>query len=143
MLRTTIDYHTPIVDIWQKPTLDIKWFYTRQEYSLVTDYIIKQLETIRFDYLRYTSGIWHGIPHEQASIAWLDRPEQYTLPFQEFLKLIDFKVRQLTTLHGKCDNLYTTIYITSQHTIFELFPGISEYKLYKIVQFMDINRLET
>lgn len=142
MLRTTIDYHTPIVDIWQKPTLDIKWFYTRQDYSIVMDYVIDQLETTCFDYLRYVGGFWYGIQPHNMRYAWLDLPERYSIPFTEFLKLIDFKIKQLKTPYGKVDNQYTTIYISSRHTLYELYPEISDEKLAKIVQFMDVNRLE-
>lgn len=142
MLRTTVDYHTPILDIWQKPTLEIKWFYTRQDYSIVMDYVLEQLEKKRFDCLRYVGGFWYGTSFHKTQYAWLDLPERYTIPFTEFLKLIDFKIKQLKTPYGKVDNQYTTIYISSRHTLYELYPDISDEKLDKIVQFMDVNRLE-
>lgn len=142
MLRTTVDYHTPILDIWQKPTLEIKWFYTRQDYSIVMDYVLEQLEKTRFDCLRYVGGFWYGTSFHKTQYAWLDLPERYTIPFTEFLKLIDFKIKQLKTPYGKVDNQYTTIYISSRLTLYELYPDISDEKLDKIVQFMDVNRLE-
>lgn len=142
MLRTTVDYHTPIVDIWQKPTLQIKWFYTQQDYGIVMDYIVQQLETTRFDYLRYVAGLWYGIGQVSSQYAWLDQPERYSLPFTEFLKLVDFKIKQFKTPYGKIDNQYTTIYISSRHTLYELYPEISNAKLEKVIQFMDVNRIE-
>ena len=61
MLRTICDYHTPIIDIWQKPTLQIKWFYTRQDYEIVLDYLMNILEETSFDYVRYSNGLWYGV----------------------------------------------------------------------------------
>ena len=137
MLQTTIDYHTHIIDIWQKPTLQIKWFYTRQDYSIVMEYIMQQLETINFDYLRYIGSFWYGTSFHKTQYAWLDLPERYAIPFTEFLKLIDFKIKQLKTPYGKIDNQYTTIYISSRHTLYELYPEISDEKLGKIVKIQD------
>lgn len=144
MLRTICDYHTPIIDIWQKPTLQIKWFYTRQDYEIVLDYLMNILEETSFDYVRYSNGLWYGVtPGKYATqIAWLDQPEKTLIPFLEFIKLIDFKTSFLQTIEGKIENRYTTIYISSKKTLYELYPGVSEQKLQKIIQFIDVNRIE-
>ena len=142
MLTTIVDYHTPILEIWQKPTLQVKWFYTPYSYSLVKNFLYDKYHIEWADRLRFYSGNWYGITPSSNGIAWLETPEWYCMPFGEFVKLIDFKYHLLNTTSGKVLNTYTTIYISSQYTIYEVFPETSDEKIDKICKYMEINLLE-
>ena len=143
MLTTILDYHTPILDIWQKPTLQIKWFYTFQSYTTVKNYLYDKYHVEWADRLRYYNGNWYGISTPSSECAWLETPEWYCLPFCEFVKLVDFKYHLLTTSSRKILNTYTTIYISSQYSIYEVFPDVSEEKLNKVYKYMEVNLLES
>ena len=143
MLTTVVDYHTPIVEIWQKPTLQIKWFYSFQKYSTVKNYLYDKYHVEWADYLRYYQKTWYGVNTQSYEKAWLELPERYLIPFAEFIRLIDFKIHTLNTKSGKVLNTYTTVYISSQYSIYDVFPEVSESKLDKICKFMEINIVES
>lgn len=142
MLRTVVDYHTPIIEIWQKPRLQIKWYYTRQDYTIVRNYLTDHLHIEWADYLRYHSGLWYGITTIPEVSAWLECPERYSIPFKDFLTLVDFKIRSFHTVDGLIPNKYNTVIISSRYTLYEIYPDINKTNLNKICQFMEVNRLE-
>lgn len=142
MLRTFTDYHTPIIDIWQKPSLQIKWFYSQKNYSMVKTYLFDNYHVEWADYLRYYNNKWNGITSIPNVKAWLECPEWYSIPFKDFVNLIDFKIHTLNTSRGKIQNPYTTIFISSHYSIYDVYSEVSSEKINKICRFMEINLID-
>lgn len=118
------DFHTPIVELYQKQAIEIYYLYSKENWFIVDMEIRNILEHEQHDSIKYFNGVWYGVTpnHNKRNIAHLDQPELTDLTFPKLIELIDFKYHILKTIRGNHINTYTKIYITSKYSLKQLFP---------------------
>lgn len=66
-----------------------------------------------YDYIKYSNGQWFGISDRHCKTAVYSNFNPFKVPFNEFIRLIDFKIHHLKSYHKSYKNLYTNIIIIS------------------------------
>lgn len=118
------DYHTPILELYQKTDLRVFYMYSERNYDLIELEMGNILGNQQYDLLWYAEGVWYGVTpqHNKRKIAYLNCPEKMQLPFVKLIELIDFQYHVLKTSRGNHTNTYETVYISSHLSLEELFP---------------------
>ena len=136
----TTDFHTHILDLFQKPNLQVWYMYSQNNYFLVNIEITNILENVEHDSIRYCNNTWYGVSknQERRKVAYFDRPELQNITIRKFMELVDFQYHVLKTSHGNHINTYQEIFITSQYPIKELMPNIPPLYLERLLKWIKI-----
>ena len=72
----------------------------------------EELGATEFDLISFTNGFWNGVS-DSCSFALYDEFRDNSLPGVEFIKLIDYTIKNLNIKGGSIKNMYKFIAITS------------------------------
>ena len=122
-----------ILDIWQKHNLIIDYYHVDGDVTNIYNLMLTEnILPLSYSQIMYLDGIWYGISKNEnyRKIAWLNKPEDMSLPLNKFIKLIDFKINFLHTSKGTLENTFTKFIITSNMSLECLYPQLLIYKKY-------------